>query len=522
MEDVYDVVVVGGGVIGSACARHLTLIQPDAKLAVVAPEEPTGSYAEHNGMFASHYDEGRVTRILDPNPVWARLAKHSIARYRDLEAESGIPFYHEAGYVCIGSEQHSAYLERVQAVADAASVTYDRLDAAQLHARFPAMPPADAPGQQALRALAQTKDAGHISPRKMVQAQLRVCEQHGVHVVRDYATSVSFDADTNLAVVHLASSYSTTSPSSPPSSSSTTATTATATPPLRARKVVVATGAFTTRELTDGVQVPLDVEGRTVVFADVTDMMQTAPDLQLDRLPSVIKAISSNADAKTEAEATKEKCDAQASHDTSTGAATKASNADNADETSARKQQQQQQASEQATAASQGGNSSTGMDSEQAGGNDDDGDGNDGGGKGARGAGPCYDMYCLPPVKYGDGRWYIKIGTGDFPNKLPTLADVVAWFKGPPSKPDVAMLTRELLALYPPLTACTMTTANCVLTYTPHGYPVIDWVRSGVIAVAAGGNGAAAKSGDEIGRLAACFVSGQPDPTYDMATFALP
>ncbi len=40
-------------------------------------------------VFATHYDEGRVTRSTATDPVWAELAQKSIHRYRDLERQSG-------------------------------------------------------------------------------------------------------------------------------------------------------------------------------------------------------------------------------------------------------------------------------------------------------------------------------------------------------------------------------------------------------------------------------------------------
>lgn len=43
-------------------------------------------------IFGAHYDEGRITRVLQPDWIWASLAKKSISRYRDLERETGINF----------------------------------------------------------------------------------------------------------------------------------------------------------------------------------------------------------------------------------------------------------------------------------------------------------------------------------------------------------------------------------------------------------------------------------------------
>ena len=41
-------------------------------------------------IFGAHYDEGRITRVLDPDPTWGTLARRSIERYRDIEAKSGM------------------------------------------------------------------------------------------------------------------------------------------------------------------------------------------------------------------------------------------------------------------------------------------------------------------------------------------------------------------------------------------------------------------------------------------------
>ena len=45
------------------------------------------------------HDEGRITRRLDGDPVWALLAGRSIARYADIERESRIRFHFPVGSV---------------------------------------------------------------------------------------------------------------------------------------------------------------------------------------------------------------------------------------------------------------------------------------------------------------------------------------------------------------------------------------------------------------------------------------
>jgi len=59
----------------------------------------------------------------------------------------------------------------------------------------------------------------------------------------------------------------------------------------------------------------------------------------------------------------------------------------------------------------------------------------------------------------------------------------------------------------PSIRDCTMRQLRCVITYTVNGYPYLDWLNDRT-AVAVGGCGQAAKSSDEIGRLAARLFDG--------------
>jgi len=57
------IAVIGRGLIGSAAARHLA--KAGHAVTLIGPDEPADRKA-HRGVFASHYDEGRITRALDP------------------------------------------------------------------------------------------------------------------------------------------------------------------------------------------------------------------------------------------------------------------------------------------------------------------------------------------------------------------------------------------------------------------------------------------------------------------------
>ena len=79
-------------------------------------------------------------------------------------------------------------------------------------------------------------------------------------------------------------------------------------------------------------------------------------------------------------------------------------------------------------------------------------------------------------------------------------------FRGDGSQIEVEALEHSLRSLLPQAELAELVAAPCVVTGTPNGYPYIGWVDDG-LAVALGGNGSAAKSSDELGRLAASLFA---------------
>ena len=71
MVERFKSIVVGRGMMGAAAARYLALSGDG--VAVIGPDEPK-DWSRHHGVFASHYDEARITRTIDSNPIWARRA----------------------------------------------------------------------------------------------------------------------------------------------------------------------------------------------------------------------------------------------------------------------------------------------------------------------------------------------------------------------------------------------------------------------------------------------------------------
>jgi sarcosine oxidase len=132
-------------------------------------------------------------------------------------------------------------------------------------------------------------------------------------------------------------------------------------------------------------------------------------------------------------------------------------------------------------------------------------------------------VYWVPPAPYPGGRMCIKIGGNLVAEQtLDTDADLADWFHGDGDPVEAEALEATLRALLPDLPSGPVSTAPCVISRTPTERPYIGWVHDAV-AVAIGGNGEAAKSADEIGRLAASLFTpeGWTD-TLDQSLFTPP
>ncbi|MBR0555076.1 FAD-dependent oxidoreductase [Ciceribacter sp. L1K23] len=369
----FKYIIIGRGMMGSAAAKYLAWHSEG--VAVIGPSEPADP-ASHAGVFASHYDEARITRTIDQSPVWALLANRSIARYDAIASESGIDFYVEAGCLVVGPKRGGSdpYVERVWDAAQTLGVAATLLDASTLATRFPYFR-----FGHACEGVHEASNAGYVNPRRLVEAQSRLAEKAGATLISE--TVVSVREEGSLVVVSTDSGASYT-----------------------AEKVLVAAGGFSIAERLLPRRLDLSVYARTVAFFEITPERS---DL-FEGMPSLIHQ-------------------------------------------------------------------------------PDD---------------PSEHIYLLPPVRYPDGKVYLKIGGDPDDLRLSNEPDVRVWFRSGGRVGTRDHLKRIIDRLVPDLAHVPPTMAACVTSFTPSGYPAVDFA-SERIGVLTGGCGAAAKSSDEIGRLGA-------------------
>ncbi len=392
MATQFKYIVVGAGMMGAAAARHLA--GKTGGIALIGPGEPA-DIKNHTGVFASHYDAARITRTIDGNADWARLANRSIARYAEIERESGVEFYGEIGCLIVGKKRGTGfdYIENVCAAAETLGVETEILDDVALADRFPYFA-----FESGCEGVFERRNAGWVNPREMVRAQIVSAEKRGVTRIDEIAVSVREEG--GVATVTTASGQVYT-----------------------AEKVIVAAGGFSVAEGLLPQKLEMQVNGRTVAFFEI-------PDDELDRYAGMSSLIYEPAD-------------------------------------------------------------------------------------------PRKHIYLLPPVRYPDGKTYLKIGGEPVDIVLNGDREIRDWFRSGGSAKVRDDFSEIIETLIPSIDRSRISMAACVTSYTPSGFPAIGYTASPGIAVLTGGCGAAAKSSDEIGRLGAeLLVEGRIIDTEYAADFA--
>ncbi|KXG85997.1 FAD-dependent oxidoreductase [Agrobacterium bohemicum] len=373
----FKYIVVGAGMMGAAAARHLSAATDG--VALIGPAEPLDR-KNHNGVFSSHYDEARITRGFDGDPVWAELAKRSIGRYAQIEAESGIRFYHEAGCLFAGNGKGLGgdYVSSAMAARDRLGLEMEVFGSTQLGQRFPMF---DLPDDH--EGWFEPRNAGYVNPRALVKAQIAIAETQGAKLIRETTMRIH-DTGSGVEVVADEGRRYT------------------------AQKVIVAAGGFINMADLLPSKVDMAATGRTIAFFELDEEKQQV----FAAMPSTIVL------------------------------------AENADDI----------------------------------------------------------VYILPPVRYPDGKVYLKIGGESEKGRLETLGEAVSWFHSDGTVSEVDFLVKRAIELMPGLAGCLVTSSSCVASITRTGYPYIGYTQSSNIAVLTGGNFVSAKSSDEIGRLGAVLL----------------
>ena len=186
----FDIIVIGKGLIGSAAAKHLSFT--NKKIAIIGPDEPL----DYNKsiVFASHYDQARVQRLIGKDKVWTNLNLESVRQYRSVQEQSGINFHDPIGCLYINPAGKDDYLNKAAFLASNFKLNYTSYSNGSAISKdfndyhFP----------ESSQGLLEKSPSGLINPRLLLKAQLTIFEKN---------KGVNFN-DTVLDVTHHNRGYS--------------------------------------------------------------------------------------------------------------------------------------------------------------------------------------------------------------------------------------------------------------------------------------------------------------------------
>lgn len=179
MAQRFEVAVVGRGLIGAAAARHLA--ETGASTVLLGAAEPL-RYESSEGPFASHYDEGRVTRITAGSPIWSELAVRSIDRYSDIAERSGIGFHTACGLAYVSPTAASDMADGARRGADVRLVSREWLHETT---------GIQVATQDSESIVFEGPPAGLINPRRLIAAQTELAETAGARLMDGAVESIS-------------------------------------------------------------------------------------------------------------------------------------------------------------------------------------------------------------------------------------------------------------------------------------------------------------------------------------------
>jgi sarcosine oxidase len=182
-----DVVVVGGGVMGTAAARSFA---ERGRTTVLLERASVG----HDG--GSSAGRTRIFRLAYEHPDYVRMALRALEAWRELESRAGEQLLHTTGGVDLGGASNVC----ADAMAGA-GVPFERPRPEALTERWPAL--RVAAGELAL----VQEDAGVCLVKETVRAQARLAREAGATVVEGASASLIRPTATGVEVVTAEATY---------------------------------------------------------------------------------------------------------------------------------------------------------------------------------------------------------------------------------------------------------------------------------------------------------------------------
>ena len=388
----FDIIIVGKGLVGSAAAKYLS--QSYESVAIIGPDEPKNNNSRL--VYASHYDQARIQRIIGKDEVWTRLNYDSVLQYNTIQNDSGIDFHKGVGCLYINPYGQDEYLRNFPILAQTFNIEYSIFETNKDKSYSGLSFPEKSVG------VFEPGPSGYINPRLLVEAQLKIYKNNGGDIFSDTVVDISQPGRGNFTLkTESGKIYS-------------------------APKVLVATGSFMNHLNILPQKLKLKTKSEVVLLVKIEEELLS----DYSSMPSLLYEIDE-------------------------------------DETEG--------------------------------------------------------IYIVPPVKYPDGHYYLKIGANSpFDIYFESLEQIQDWFSSGNGEKNAPSLLRAIHKIFPSLNLESVMTKKCIISRTETGRPYIGETSIAGLFLAGGCNGYSAMCSDAIGRVASnLIVKGATPKNYHHKAFSI-
>jgi sarcosine oxidase len=252
---IYDTIIIGRGLIGTAAAKYLSRMKK--RVALIGPDEATTS--REKIVFASHYDAARIQGLVGKDAITTLLNQQSAYAFAQLERETNISFRSEEGCLTVFLDNADFFIKEYETRAKNFDILYRVAESGRwlkkINPEFTFPPSA--------KGFYELAPAGHINPRLLIQAQQIVFEKNGGEIFNDTVKEIVFEK--NLIKMTCFNGQS-----------------------FQAEKVLLATGAFTNFFHLLKTKVQLKLKSESTIWIKMVEKEA----LKLQSLPALLYKIN--------------------------------------------------------------------------------------------------------------------------------------------------------------------------------------------------------------------------------------
>ncbi|HET7118630.1 MAG TPA: FAD-dependent oxidoreductase [Hanamia sp.] len=185
---IYDSIIIGAGLIGSAAAKYIS--ESEKNVALIGPDEERA--LNEKIIFSSHYDNSRIQRMFGKDEIFTFLNQQSANEYDAIERETKIIFHSNEGCLYVNPSGMDAYFKKIAEQAKVFDIPYQLFQSGKsLHSFIPEFNfPASANG------IFEPSPSGHINPRLLIKAQQFLFRKNGGALFNGTVKGVVHEKDT--------------------------------------------------------------------------------------------------------------------------------------------------------------------------------------------------------------------------------------------------------------------------------------------------------------------------------------